>query len=142
MGRVRVCWVVAAAACVASRGARARSCRFCPHTHTHTHPTRTPTTHNSAPIDPASLIKPEQLDDHDPSKVLVITTGSQAEPRAQLCMAAQQASHYLKLAKSDLLLYSAKVRGVCVRCVCVCALCVRVCVASRAGGGCFLVGSA
>jgi hypothetical protein len=45
----------------------------------------------------------------DPSKVLVVTTGSQAEPRAQLSLASQSLSHNLKINPSDLVLYSAKV---------------------------------
>ena len=83
---------------------------------THKKPNNKQTTHTttnhlqtSAPLDPAALIKPEQLEDYDPNQVLVITTGSQAEPRAQLCLAAQGASHNLKLQSSDMLLYSAKV---------------------------------
>jgi hypothetical protein len=45
----------------------------------------------------------------DPSKVLIVTTGSQAEPKAQLSLASQSLSHNLKIAPSDLVLYSAKV---------------------------------
>ena len=30
-----------------------------------------------APINPADLLKPEQLAQHDPNKVLIVTTGSQ-----------------------------------------------------------------
>ena len=40
-----------------------------------------------------------------PPQVLVVTTGSQAEPRAQLSLAARGASHSLKLQPSDLVLY-------------------------------------
>ena len=35
--------------------------------------------------------------------------GLQAEPRAALCLASREASHLLKLAPTDLLLYSAKI---------------------------------
>jgi len=62
-----------------------------------------------APIDPKDLIAPEQLKDYDPNQVLIVTTGSQAEPRAQLSMAAREASHTLKILPEDLILYSAKV---------------------------------
>jgi mRNA degradation ribonuclease J1/J2 len=40
--------------------------------------------------------------------VLVVTTGSQAEPRAQLSLAAREASQMLRINRSDLVLYSAK----------------------------------
>jgi len=63
----------------------------------------------SAPFSPDELVQPEQLPHMDPSKVLVVTTGSQAEPRAQLSLASQSLSHNLKIAPSDLVLYSAKV---------------------------------
>lgn len=69
--------------------------------------------HNRSPIDPKEIIKAEQLEDYDPSKVLIVTTGSQAEPRAQLSLAAKQASHSLKILPNDLMLYSAKVSQVC-----------------------------
>jgi hypothetical protein len=67
------------------------------------------TTTNSAPFSPDQLVPPEQLPHLDPSKVLVVTTGSQAEPKAQLSLASQSLSHNLKVAPSDLVLYSAKV---------------------------------
>jgi hypothetical protein len=38
----------------------------------------------------------------------VVTTGSQAEPRAQLSLAAREASPKLRINPSDLVLYSAK----------------------------------
>lgn len=62
-----------------------------------------------APFDPRTVIQPGELDDYDPNELLIITTGSQAEPRAALSLAARDASHILKLRPSDLLLYSAKV---------------------------------
>eukprot|EP00879_Flechtneria_rotunda_P017604 GHRR01018454.1.p1 GENE.GHRR01018454.1~~GHRR01018454.1.p1 ORF type:complete len:532 (+),score=154.50 GHRR01018454.1:191-1786(+) len=62
-----------------------------------------------APINPAELIKPNQLRDHDPNKVLIVTTGSQAEPRAQLSLASRSASENLRIGPQDLVLYSAKV---------------------------------
>ncbi len=43
------------------------------------------------------------------AQVLVVTTGSQAEPRAQLSLASRQASHHLTISNSDLVCYSAKV---------------------------------
>lgn len=42
-------------------------------------------------------------------QVLIVTTGSQAEPRAALSLASREASHQLKLMPNDLVLYSAKV---------------------------------
>lgn len=65
--------------------------------------------HCRAPLSPSELIKPEQLPHVDPSKVLIVTTGSQAEPRAQLSLASRSASERLKISPSDLILYSAKV---------------------------------
>ncbi|KAL0027487.1 hypothetical protein WJX77_005103 [Trebouxia sp. C0004] len=62
-----------------------------------------------APFDPKELIPVTDLDSYDPNEVLVVTTGSQAEPRAALCLASREASHLLKLAPTDLLLYSAKI---------------------------------
>lgn len=38
----------------------------------------------------------------------MVTTGSQAEPRAQLSLAAREASQTLRINRSDLVLYSAK----------------------------------
>ncbi|KAA6421662.1 MAG: ribonuclease J-like [Trebouxia sp. A1-2] len=67
-----------------------------------------------APFNPKELIPVTNLDSYDPNEVLVVTTGSQvppveAEPRAALCLASREASHLLKLAPTDLLLYSAKI---------------------------------
>ena len=62
-----------------------------------------------APFDPADLISPADADGIDPSRLLVVTTGSQAEPRAALSLAAHGASPTLKLGPGDLVLYSAKV---------------------------------
>jgi mRNA degradation ribonuclease J1/J2 len=45
----------------------------------------------------------------NPNELLIVTTGSQAEPRAQLSLAAKDASHMLKIMPNDLLLY----RSVC-----------------------------
>jgi len=58
---------------------------------------------------PSELIHWSELDDYDPKQVFIVTTGSQAEPRAALSLAAQGASHALKLDPEDLILYSAKV---------------------------------
>jgi len=62
-----------------------------------------------APFSPKDLVHWSELDDMDPNKVFIVTTGSQAEPRAALSLAAQNASHSLKLDPDDLVLYSAKV---------------------------------
>ncbi|GFR48814.1 hypothetical protein Agub_g10766 [Astrephomene gubernaculifera] len=61
------------------------------------------------PFEPRELLLPEHLPHTDPNEVLVVTTGSQGEPRAQLAMAAKEASKVLKIMPNDLLLYSAKV---------------------------------
>lgn len=62
-----------------------------------------------APMDPRELVPQSAIDDMDPNELLIVTTGSQAEPRAALSLASRDASHMLKLRNSDLLLYSAKV---------------------------------
>ncbi|KAM0913691.1 hypothetical protein ACQ4PT_011979 [Festuca glaucescens] len=62
-----------------------------------------------APLDPSTLVKAEDMDAYDPKNLLVVTTGSQAEPRAALNLASFGGSHALKLSKEDVLLYSAKV---------------------------------
>lgn len=61
-----------------------------------------------APFDPEKLVPAEDIDSYDPSKLLIVTTGSQGEPNAQLARAACGASPLLTLRKEDLLLYSAK----------------------------------
>ncbi|KAG8070937.1 hypothetical protein GUJ93_ZPchr0006g46219 [Zizania palustris] len=62
-----------------------------------------------SPIDPSTLVKVEDMDAYAPNDLLVVTTGSQAEPRAALNLASYGGSHALKLSKEDVLLYSAKV---------------------------------
>ncbi|KAF9605361.1 hypothetical protein IFM89_016914 [Coptis chinensis] len=62
-----------------------------------------------APIDPSTLVKVEDIDAYAPKDLLIVTTGSQAEPRAALNLASYGSSHSLKLTKDDLILYSAKV---------------------------------
>jgi beta-CASP RNase J family ribonuclease len=62
-----------------------------------------------APLDPRDLVPSSALDDIDPNEVLIVTTGSQAEPRSALSLAARDASHLLKLRSDDLVLYSAKI---------------------------------
>lgn len=62
-----------------------------------------------APFNPKHLIPAAELEDADPNEVLVVTTGSQAEPRAALSLASRGASFSLKLTQDDLILYSAKV---------------------------------
>eukprot|EP00803_Ostreobium_quekettii_P009805 evm.model.scf_52.21 EVM.evm.TU.scf_52.21 scf_52:165961-174383(-) len=61
-----------------------------------------------APFDPKDLNPSAELEDANPNEVLVVTTGSQAEPRAALSLAARDASVNLKLTPDDLVLYSAK----------------------------------
>ncbi|KAL1814599.1 hypothetical protein ACET3Z_017173 [Daucus carota] len=63
----------------------------------------------NAPIDPSTLVKVEDIDAYAPKDLLIVTTGSQAEPRAALNLASYGSSHSLKLSKEDLILYSAKV---------------------------------
>ncbi|XP_021847609.1 ribonuclease J isoform X2 [Spinacia oleracea] len=62
-----------------------------------------------APIDPSTLVKVEDIDGYAPKDLLIVTTGSQAEPRAALNLASFGSSHSLKLNKEDVILYSAKV---------------------------------
>ncbi|KAK1363249.1 Myb-like domain-containing protein [Heracleum sosnowskyi] len=62
-----------------------------------------------APIDPSTLVKIEDIDAYAPKDLLIVTTGSQAEPRAALNLASYGSSHSLKLSKEDVILYSAKV---------------------------------
>lgn len=62
-----------------------------------------------APIDPSTLVKVEDIDAYAPKDLLIVTTGSQAEPRAALNLASYGGSHSLKLTNEDVILYSAKV---------------------------------
>ncbi|XP_010519514.1 PREDICTED: uncharacterized protein LOC104798948 isoform X1 [Tarenaya hassleriana] len=62
-----------------------------------------------APIDPSTLVKVEDIDAYAPNNLLIVTTGSQAEPRAALNLASYGSSHSFKLTKEDIILYSAKV---------------------------------
>ncbi|XP_021680997.2 ribonuclease J isoform X1 [Hevea brasiliensis] len=62
-----------------------------------------------APIDPSTLVKVEDIDAYAPKDLLIVTTGSQAEPRAALNLASYGSSHSFKLSKDDVILYSAKV---------------------------------
>uniref|UniRef100_A0A1D2A1R4 Metallo-beta-lactamase domain-containing protein n=1 Tax=Auxenochlorella protothecoides TaxID=3075 RepID=A0A1D2A1R4_AUXPR len=62
-----------------------------------------------APLDPGLLVSHTQAEEWDPSKLVIVTTGSQGEPRAALSKAAAKASPLLQLRPEDLLLYSAKV---------------------------------
>nr|GMC76152.1 ribonuclease J-like isoform X4 [Ipomoea batatas] len=57
----------------------------------------------------SSQVKAEDIDSYAPKDLLIVTTGSQAEPRAALNLASYGSSHSLKLSKEDLILYSAKV---------------------------------
>lgn len=62
-----------------------------------------------APIDPSTLVKAEDIDMYAPKDLIIVTTGSQAEPRAALNLASYGSSHSFKLKKEDVILYSAKV---------------------------------
>ncbi|WZZ44268.1 hypothetical protein YC2023_040527 [Brassica napus] len=62
-----------------------------------------------APIDPSTLVKVEDIEAYSPKDLLIVTTGSQAEPRAALNLASYGSSHAFKLTKEDIILYSAKV---------------------------------
>ncbi|XVF11547.1 hypothetical protein REPUB_Repub08aG0037200 [Reevesia pubescens] len=62
-----------------------------------------------APIDPSTLVKVEDIDAYAPKDLIIVTTGSQAEPRAALNLASYGSSHSFKLNKKDVILYSAKV---------------------------------
>ncbi|KAJ8748116.1 hypothetical protein K2173_012884 [Erythroxylum novogranatense] len=62
-----------------------------------------------APFDPSTLVKVEDIDAYAPKDLLIVTTGSQAEPRAALNLASYGSSHSFKLTKDDIILYSAKV---------------------------------
>ncbi|KAF3329457.1 Ribonuclease J [Carex littledalei] len=62
-----------------------------------------------APMDPSSLVKIEEIDAYAPKDLLIVTTGSQAEPRAALNLASYGGAHSLRLTKEDVILYSAKV---------------------------------
>ncbi|KAB5532129.1 hypothetical protein DKX38_018799 [Salix brachista] len=62
-----------------------------------------------APIDPSTLVKVEDIDSYAPKDLLIVTTGSQAEPRAALNLASYASSYAFKLNKEDVILYSAKV---------------------------------
>ena len=61
-----------------------------------------------APIDPDTLVPAEEIDNVNPSELIIVTTGSQAEPRAQLAQAAFGGSRLITLRPDDLVLYSAK----------------------------------
>lgn len=62
-----------------------------------------------APMDPSTLVKVEDMDGYAPKDLLIVTTGSQGEPRAALNLASFGSSHSLRLGKDDKILYSAKV---------------------------------
>ena len=61
-----------------------------------------------APIDPETLVPAEEINQVNPDELIIVTTGSQAEPRAQLAQAAFGSSRLITLRPDDLLLYSAK----------------------------------
>ncbi|RHN63387.1 putative beta-lactamase [Medicago truncatula] len=61
------------------------------------------------PIDSSTLVKVEDMHAYAPKDLLIVTTGSQAEPRAALNLASYGSSHAFELTKEDTVLYSAKV---------------------------------
>eukprot|EP00897_Mesotaenium_endlicherianum_P003311 jgi/Mesen1/3007/ME000177S02277 len=61
-----------------------------------------------APFDPSILLKAEEMGGFNPRDLLIVTTGSQAEPRAALNLASFGTSRLLKLDHTDLVLYAAK----------------------------------
>eukprot|EP00252_Welwitschia_mirabilis_P010958 TRINITY_DN2467_c0_g2_i1.p1 TRINITY_DN2467_c0_g2~~TRINITY_DN2467_c0_g2_i1.p1 ORF type:complete len:972 (+),score=187.63 TRINITY_DN2467_c0_g2_i1:36-2918(+) len=62
-----------------------------------------------APFDPSILIKATEMDEYAPKDLVIVTTGSQGEPYAALNIASFKNHPSLKLAKDDIILYSAKV---------------------------------
>eukprot|EP00238_Polyblepharides_amylifera_P002399 CAMPEP_0196596718 /NCGR_PEP_ID=MMETSP1081-20130531/87530_1 /TAXON_ID=36882 /ORGANISM="Pyramimonas amylifera, Strain CCMP720" /LENGTH=779 /DNA_ID=CAMNT_0041921845 /DNA_START=110 /DNA_END=2449 /DNA_ORIENTATION=+ len=62
----------------------------------------------TAPFNPSELVDPSDADQMDPTQLLIITTGSQAEPQAMLSTASRGVSKLLHLRPEDTLLYSAK----------------------------------
>ena len=63
---------------------------------------------NRATFDPSQLLDAEEMDGYPENQLLIVTTGSQAEPRAMLSRAAFNTARQLRLSSTDLLLYSAK----------------------------------
>ena len=61
-----------------------------------------------ATFDPSQLLDAEEMEGYPEKELLIVTTGSQAEPRAMLSRAAFNTARQLKLSSTDLLLYSAK----------------------------------
>eukprot|EP00793_Prasinoderma_coloniale_P002031 PRCOL_00002539-RA len=59
-------------------------------------------------FDPSELVAPGDINNYAPNELFVVTTGSQAEPRAALNLASEGASRNLKLQPDDFILYSAK----------------------------------
>lgn len=57
-------------------------------------------------IPDASLIDIEDVEDHDPGKVLVLSTGSQGEPMSALTLLASDESRWLKLTDDDTVILS------------------------------------
>ena len=58
-----------------------------------------------ATFSPAQCLDAEEMDGYAPDKLLIVTTGSQAEPRAMLSRAAFNSAANLKLQPTDLLMY-------------------------------------
>ncbi|GJP70920.1 hypothetical protein CLOP_g1814 [Closterium sp. NIES-67] len=61
-----------------------------------------------APFDPSVLLKAEDMSAFSPRDLLIVTTGSQGEPRAALNLASYGTSRMLQLNSDDTVLYSAK----------------------------------
>ncbi|CAI5938817.1 unnamed protein product, partial [Closterium sp. NIES-65] len=61
-----------------------------------------------APFDPSVLLKAEDMSAFSPRDLLIVTTGSQGEPRAALNLASYGTSKMLQLNADDTVLYSAK----------------------------------
>ncbi|KAK2077186.1 hypothetical protein QBZ16_004820 [Prototheca wickerhamii] len=61
------------------------------------------------PLDPKALVPPEEIEAHDPSSLVIVSTGSQGESRAALSRAAAREPAALRIRPQDLLLYSAKI---------------------------------
>ena len=55
------------------------------------------------------MVKVEDIDAYAPKDLIIVTNGSQVEPRATLNFASYESSHAFKLNKEDMILYSSKV---------------------------------
>jgi beta-CASP RNase J family ribonuclease len=62
-----------------------------------------------APIDPGKVVAPSELSRFDPSKLIVVCTGSQGERAAALARAADGEHPHLKLHRNDKIIHSARI---------------------------------